>query len=391
MKNKTLYLLSIFINGFGDGVQQIALIWYIYHVTGHATSIGIMIAIYYLPSIFLTPFLSVFVDYHDSKKIVIITNVIHFLIVFVMSISIFYEFQSEFLFYLLQFCLAICYSIYKPASQSFIKESFHEEQIPFIISKSSSLSELALIIGMSTAGFILMKTSLSLSFFINSLTFLIAAFLFLFITRKNPKVEKHPIKINYFFEMKNGWDFINKTEGMKYLLFLSILNSISIQMTTTILLPFAKQFQGSSVLYSFFENAFAIGGVIAGIVITYFFKKMRSKTILLTMGGMMVSSFLLFLNRSETIAILLIFLLGLFTMSHLIINQTLIQLNTQKEYIGRVVGIRTIIASFIKISSALLTGLLIEKIGVHNVLLSFSICILLCFTTINHIKKIKTS
>ncbi len=105
------------------------------------------------------------------------------------------------------------------------------------------------------------------------------------------------------------------------------------------------------------------------------------------MMGMATSSFLLYLNDYKTTAVICIFIMGLFTMSHLIIVQTLIQLNTTTEYIGRVIGLRTILASFVKISSALSTGILITHMGVNNILLLFSILILASFITIGNIKK----
>ncbi|MGH1143509.1 hypothetical protein [Bacillus pseudomycoides] len=82
MSNKLKYLLGISITGFGDGIQQIALLWYIFHLTGQSTSIGLMIAIYYIPSVILTPFVSVYVDHHDSKNIVVLTDSIRFVLVF---------------------------------------------------------------------------------------------------------------------------------------------------------------------------------------------------------------------------------------------------------------------------------------------------------------------
>ena len=56
VKNKIPYLLGSMISNFGDGIQQIAIMWYIYHLTGDVLSIGYMIAIYYFPSILLTLF-----------------------------------------------------------------------------------------------------------------------------------------------------------------------------------------------------------------------------------------------------------------------------------------------------------------------------------------------
>ncbi|KQL52642.1 hypothetical protein AN964_03255 [Heyndrickxia shackletonii] len=388
MKNKITYLLGITITGFGDGIQQIALMWYIFHLTGEAASIGLMIAIYYLPSMILTPFLSVYVDHRDSKNIVVVTDGLRFLFVFVMAGLIFFHVESAVLFYVLQFILAICYTIYKPASQSFIKEAFADKDIPFVISKSSSLSEAAGLAGMAVSGMFLVKLSISTSFFINSLTFLVAAILYFFIKRVRPKQRK-TAKVRYIPELIAGWNFINYQAGMKFLLFLSILNSISIQMTTTLMLPLANQFHGGSGLYSSFEMAFSIGGIAAGLIVTFFLKKLKQKVIVVTMVGMMISAFLLYLNDFRIVAVICIFILGLFTMSHLTIVQTLIQLNTTKEYIGRVIGLRTILASFVKISSALLTGTLISHIGIQNILLAFVVLILMSFLTWGNMKRVQ--
>lgn len=387
MNKKLLYLFGALITNFGDGIQQIAIMWYIYHLTGEAFSIGLMIAIYYLPSILLTPFIAVYVDHHRSKNIVVATDLFRFLIVLIMSLLIFYKIESEWLVYFLQFMLAICYTVYKPAEQSFIKESFSDLDIPFIISKSSSLNEVALIAGSAVSGIFLIKFSLAVSFLLNSLTFLAAGIMYLLIKQVNGKIPQNK-KILYFSELYKGWNFIRQLEGMRYLLFLSILNSISIQMTTTILLPLAKFFKGGSTLYSLFDISFAVGGIVAGLVVTIFLKRYKQQAIHFTMSGMAVSSLILHFNRSEVTAAVLIFLLGLFTMSHLVMTQTLIQLNTTKEYIARVVGIRTILASLVKIISALCTGILISQLGVSNIFLLFSMIISVCFLTIKGLKRI---
>ncbi|MDR6124452.1 MFS family permease [Bacillus sp. SLBN-46] len=385
--NKLPYLLGSMISNFGDGVQQIAIMWYIYHLTGEALSIGVMIAIYYLPSILLTPFVSVYVDHHQSKRIVVLTDIFRFIIVLTMSILIFSHFESTLFIYFLQFLLAVCYTIYKPAEQSFIKESFIDKDIPFVISKSSSLNDGALIVGSAVSGVLLIKLSLSLSFFINSLTFLLAAILYYLVKQINAKQKKQN-KIQYFSELLSGWEFIKNRDGMRYLLFLSILNSISIQMTTTILLPLAKVFKGGSGLYSVFDISFAVGGILAGIVVTYFLKMYKQWSIVFTMVGMALTAVLLHFNSFKTTASILVFVLGLFTMSHLIVTQTLIQLNSTKEYIGRVVGLRTILASIVKITSALTTGILISKIGVSHIFLLFSLIIFASCFTLKGLKKV---
>jgi MFS family permease len=386
-KNQRLYMLGSMISNFGDGIQQIAVTWYIYHLTGEALSIGLMIAIYYLPSIILTPFVSVYIDHRNSKFIVVLTDTFRFFIVLTMGLFLFFKIESASLIYFFQFLLAVCYTVYKPAEQSFIKESFSDKDIPFVISKSTSLNESALITGSAVSGILLIKLSLQLSFFINAATFLLAAVLYTLIIRISAK-QKIQRKIQYFSELLVGWKYIHQRRGMKYLMFLSVLNSVSIQMTTTILLPLAKTFKGGSGLYSLFDISFAVGGILAGIVVTFFLKKYKQKAILFTMSGMTLCALLLHLNQLKTVAALLIFVFGLFTMSHLIITQTLIQLNSTKEYIGRVVGLRTILASIVKISTSLTTGFLVSRVGVNNIFLLFAFLILASFFTVKGLNKV---
>jgi DHA3 family macrolide efflux protein-like MFS transporter len=106
------------------------------------------------------------------------------------------------------------------------------------------------------------------------------------------------------------------------------------------------------------------------------------------MSGMMLTSLLLAVTQYLFLIPIFIFALGLFTMSHLIATQTLIQLSASKEYIGRVVGIRTILASSIKIGAALATGFLVSHIGVYHLFLSFSMIMLFSFFTLRYMKHV---
>lgn len=388
MRNKVLYLVGSMVSSFGDGIQQIAIIWYIYHLTGEALSIGFMIAIYYLPSIILTPFVSVYVDHHHSKKIVVTTNLLRFLIVMVIAFLILFKIESAWLVYFLQFVMAIGYTVYKPAEQSFIKESFKDRNIPFVISKSTSLNEGALIAGSAAAGVVLLKLSLFISFFINATTFFSAAVSFFFVLGVNEKLIK-PKQVNYLYELHLGWKYIYGTRGLRYLLFLSILNSISIQMATAIMLPLAKHFKGGSALYSLYDIAFAAGGIVSGLMAAWLLKKWKQRVLILTMAGMAAVGVILFLNRHAIPAGVLFFFLGWFTMLHLVVAQTLIQLNTSREFIGRVIGLRTILASIVKITSALLTGVFITKLGIFNVFILFSLVILFSFLSIKKLSNVE--
>ncbi|MBK3494155.1 MFS transporter [Viridibacillus sp. YIM B01967] len=390
MKNESLYLWSIFCSNFGEGIRQVTMIWLVYRLTGSAASIGLLLALYYLPSMLITPFASVYVDYHEAKKLVLIIEVCFAAILFIMALSMYFQWQSFLLYCALQLCLAFCYSVYKPASQSFIKETFSNQDIPNVLGKSTSLSELALILGIGAAGLLFINLSLTLCFIINALLFCLSSVLIFFMKTMDGLPKQEKVSFHYFEEIKSGLQYVRETNGLSYLLLLSVINSISIQMATTLFLPLAETFDGGSKLYAAFEITFAVGGITAGLVVVQLLKNYKHKVVYMTMFGMTSSSLCLSISSSPFLFFFCIFILGLSTMAHLASIQTLIQLYTEKKVIGRVMGVRTILASLVKVASALSTGVLIGVLGTGGVLISFSILVLVVLSfTLKNISLLK--
>ncbi|MGE5701327.1 MAG: hypothetical protein ACM32O_02255, partial [Clostridia bacterium] len=81
-----------------------------------------------------------------------------------------------------------------------------------------------------------------------------------------------------------------------------------------------------------------------------------------------------------------LFGLGFFTMFHLVTMQTLIQLATPKELIGRITGLRSIIASSTKIGASLTTGALLLQLDVRDIFWGFAGLALLTLLTARRIR-----
>ncbi|MFC4617719.1 MFS transporter [Camelliibacillus cellulosilyticus] len=388
MLKKINYLTGAAISNFGDGCQQIAMTWYIYHLTGNAFSIGLMIAIYYVPSIVLTPFLSVLVDARDAKWLTIATDVGRFVFIGLMTVLIFLGVDSVFLLYIMQGFLAVCYTIYKPASQSFIKEAFKSKDLAFVMSKSSSFNELANIVGVGIAGALIAAAPAVYCFLINDLSFLFPIFLFALVKRAQKKAAPQG-KLLFFSKLKEGFAFIRTEKDMPYLFYLSILNSVALQMSATMLLPLAQKLGGESQLYATFEMAFSIGGILSGLMLTILLLKWRGRLLIFTMVGMAILSVLIGVVPYKYVQVFLLFLFGFFTFSHMVATQTIIQLRTPIELIGRVIGFRTIIASLVKITSALSTGFLIERLEISNILFLFALIIFLSLLSFKKAKSVE--
>lgn len=173
---------SQLISQIGDGVTKLALLWFVYAVTGSALQTTIIGILQTLPPIVLGPFIGVFIDRFPKKIILIGTDLIRALVIGVIPCLVSHEaFTVEFL-YVLVFCNAIATSLFAPALFA---------SIPFIVEKSSltaanallqSTMSLGVIFGPLLSGLGIALLSSQEVLCINVLTYIGSAVLLVFVS-----------------------------------------------------------------------------------------------------------------------------------------------------------------------------------------------------------------
>lgn len=76
---------------FGDGLQIVALSLFLLDLTGSPLAIGLMIAVYYLPILFLSPVAGVLADRHNAKVIAIGMELIWAILVLQMALAVYWN------------------------------------------------------------------------------------------------------------------------------------------------------------------------------------------------------------------------------------------------------------------------------------------------------------
>lgn len=135
-RNFGLLWWSQLISQIGDGVTKLALLWFVYAVTGSALQTTVIGILQTLPPILLGPFIGVFIDRFPKKIILISTDLIRALLIGLIPCLVSHEaFTVEYL-YILVFCNAVATSLFAPALFA---------TIPFIVKKSALTAANALL------------------------------------------------------------------------------------------------------------------------------------------------------------------------------------------------------------------------------------------------------
>lgn len=201
---------SQLISQIGDGVTKLALLWFVYAVTGSALQTTIIGILQTLPPIVLGPFIGVFIDRFPKKIILIGTDLIRALVIGVIPCLVSHEaFTVEFL-YVLVFCNAVATSLFAPALFA---------SIPFIVEKPSltaanallqSTMSLGVIFGPLLSGLGIALLSSQEVLCINVLTYIGSALLLVFVSIPDmphrTEIFQNSI-FNYVKELQEGVQF----------------------------------------------------------------------------------------------------------------------------------------------------------------------------------------
>ena len=106
------------VSNFGDSVYDIALGFWILAKTGSTGLMGILMATAVIPRVFLSPIAGTFVDRHNRKNILIITDLIRGVVISFVGIAALMNVIKIWMVLLGGIILGICGSFFNPAVQS---------------------------------------------------------------------------------------------------------------------------------------------------------------------------------------------------------------------------------------------------------------------------------
>jgi len=160
------------VSNFGDSVYDIALGFWILAKTGSTGLMGILMATAVIPRVFLSPIAGTYVDRHNRKNILIITDVIRGIMISIVGVAALMNFIQIWMVLLGGIVLGICGSFFNPAVQSSIPDLVPKDKLVKANSVFSLASTGTDIIGKTIGGFLFHVVGAPIMFLINGLSYI---------------------------------------------------------------------------------------------------------------------------------------------------------------------------------------------------------------------------
>ncbi len=222
-------LIANVISRFGDSIDAIAYSWIMYEVTGNASLIALIMALNYLPTILLQPFLAVFVERMKKKNVIVVTNIGRgALVLLTMVLYINGTINTTYLM-IATILTSTMESFCIPASISFLPKIIAMDKIVSAKAMMTSMEMIAQVIGMSLAGGIIAFFGNYFALLIDAITFLLASFI-VFLIRYHEKRNTSELSFHQYKEdLLGGFRYLMSKKLLIAIIFVGMaLNSVNI-------------------------------------------------------------------------------------------------------------------------------------------------------------------
>ena len=378
-KNFSILLFGRLITNFGDSIYSIATLTLIYTLTKSTFYSGItlfLISFTAILQIFVSPLISKF----NVKRFLIISQLFQAIILLAITYLIYINKLQITTLIIFIVCISFINQIVYPVQLALLPKIVKQEDLV----KANSLFSIAYqgsdALFNSIGGFIITFFGTIYAFIINSVTFFINSFIFIFLSDELSK-NTNTIQENYFSKLSSGIKIWN-TPLLKPLL----IGIIIINFSTSSLLTLLPEYSETSYFYGILLSASGLGILIGAFLSnSQTIKNIRLSTLYTTFTlGIALSwgSLSILSNNSITNKIInfLLFLFGWILIGILnTYSQTMIQCIISKDKLD--VAMSTMIGLSIAFSplGALLAGVLSIKYSIKTIIIITSLLIFSIF------------
>lgn len=390
------------ISMFGDRVHQIAIAFLVYGLTGSAVAVAFVFVAATLPNLLLGPIAGAYVDRWNQRDVMIVSDLLRAAAVLIIPIA---AVTSIYLVYPLVFLVTAISIFFRPARVAILPRIVHEDELLTANSALWAGETFADVIGYPLAGIFcaFLGPALPLAFWLDAATYAASAVLIASIAvpgvvraRRSatarvgqgdaaaagatetgdgaePAAGEAPTSV--FTEMREGYRFLRSEPVLFANTIQAAFAQFAIGSLTALTPVFVRDILAPAnsvepeAAYAFLETAIGIGNLLGGFAIGLV-------GIHLAKGRMVIGGYVLYglamigfpLTGNLVLGFGILFGAGVANMIFVIPSQTLFQLRTPPELIGRVVGFRFALVFGSMTLAMALGGVLAESVGVVPVL-----------------------
>jgi MFS family permease len=339
-KNYRLFVSGQSLSLIGTWIQQVAMTWLVYRITGSAFMLGVLGFSGQLPLFIIASFAGVLADRWDRHKMLLYTQSLALVQALILSILVFTEIVHIWQLIFLAVLLGTINAFDMPIRQAFVSDMIEnkKEDLGNAVALNSSMVNAARLVGPSIAGLLIATAGEGWCFLINGVSYL--AVVISLLKMEINYIPKGAKESKIIKELKEGFSYTFGFPPIMYLILLLATVSLMSNSLTLLAPVFAKEYlNGNASTFGFLMAGYG-SGALAGAVY------LLNKKNVLGLGRLIgyaviilsISMFIMAFSRVFILSIIVMFIAGTGTMLHIASVNTLLQTISEESKRGRVMS-----------------------------------------------------
>ena len=374
--NFRLYFGGQCISLIGTWMQQIAMSWLVFRLTGSVLLLATVTFMAQIPILVATPYMSVFVDRFDRRKLLVLTQSLSMVQALLMALLTLTGLIQVWHIMILSLLIGLINALDNPTRQSFYPSLVPKDKLSNAIALNSAVINGSRLIGPAVGGVLIGLLGEGICFLLNGISY-IAVIIALLMMRVAPKRER-TVKQKVWEDMQDGFRYVAGNIPIRTLLLLmSAISFFGLPLMTFIPAYVKTILHGESEMLGLLLSCIGGGSFIAALYLA------ARKSVLGLGKVVMLSGALLGIGLSVMsfvtipwVAAVLCLPVGFTIIAAVASINTLLQTLSSEDKRGRVMGYMAMSFTGMAPVGSMVLGAIEKWIGLQMIILLSGIC---CF------------
>ncbi len=336
-RNYRLYFVSQIISFSGTWMQSIALAWLVLQLTGSGTALGTVMAMQFLPTMFLSPIGGMIADRFEKRRLIIGTQTTAGLLALTLGVITLTGVVELWMVYVLAAGFGSVTALDNPSRQTFVMEMVGPDDVTNAVTLNSVVVNAARVIGPAIAGVIIATLGVGECFVFNAVSY-VAVVVAMFLVRT---AELHPSARSKRAprQLRDGFSYAWSTPTLRVtLVMLAIIGTFTFEFSTTLPLFAEFTFGAGANGLAAMTALMGLGAVIGGLVVASSGAQTPTRLVAVAAAfGVSVSA--LAIMPTIALAFVMMPLIGAASVAMISISNATLQLNSEPHLRGRVMSL----------------------------------------------------
>ena len=374
--NFRLYFGGQCISLIGTWMQQIAMSWLVFRLTGSVLLLATVTFTAQIPILVATPYMSVFVDRFDRRKLLVLTQTLSMIQALLMAILTLTGFVQVWHIMVLSLLIGLLNALDNPTRQSFSPSLVSPDKLSNAIALNSAVINGSRLIGPAVGGVLIGLLGEGICFLLNGISY-IAVIVALLLMRL-PSTRGCTVKQKVLEDMRDGFRYVVRNIPIRTLLLLmSAISFFGLPLMTFIPAYVKTILHGESEMLGLLLSCIGVGSFVAALYLA------ARKSVLGLGKVVMLSGVLLGIGLSVMafvtipwVAAVLCLPIGFTIIAAVASINTLLQTLSGEDKRGRVMGYMAMAFTGMAPVGSMVLGAIEKWIGLQMIILLSGIC---CF------------